>query len=36
MGADAVADFVTLHPLFSMAPVAVLCGLAWLVIRRRG
>ncbi|HSV02580.1 MAG TPA: hypothetical protein VLI41_05185 [Phenylobacterium sp.] len=33
--AGAVADFVTIHPLFSLAPVAALCGLAWFALRRR-
>lgn len=30
----AILDFVTIHPLFSLAPVAAI-GLAWVVIRRR-
>jgi len=29
-----VADFVTMHPAFTAAPVAALCGLAWALARR--
>lgn len=32
--AGALADFVTLHPVFSIAPVVLLGGLGWWMIRR--
>ena len=34
--AGALADFITLHPLFSFAPLAALVGIAWVVVRRPG
>lgn len=29
-----LADFVTIHPLFSAAPVLAICALAWALARR--